>query len=68
MILKIIVLLLIIGAVWYGFKMIGRRNANKQSNDARNDRVEGEEMTACEVCGTYVTASPSNCGRESCPY
>ena len=68
MILKIIVLLLIIGAVWYGFKMIGRRNANKQSNDARNDRVEGEEMTACEVCGTYVTDSPSNCGRESCPY
>ena len=67
MILKIIVLLLIIGAVWYGYKMIGRRNANKQARDARTDRIESEDMTACKVCGTYVTESPSNCRREQCP-
>jgi hypothetical protein len=68
MVMKIIVLLLIIGAVWYGFKMIGRRNINKQAEDARRDRVESEDMSACIVCGTYVTASSSNCGRERCPY
>ena len=68
MILKILVLLLIVGAVWYGFKAIGRRNIKKQTEDARNDRIEGEDMTACEVCGTYVTANPSNCRRETCPY
>ena len=68
MILKILVLLLVVGAVWYGFKAIGRRNMKKQTEDARNDRIEGEDMTACDECGTYVTAKPSNCGRERCPY
>ena len=68
MILKILVLLLVVGAVWYGFKAISGRNIKKQAEDARNDRVEGEDMTACEVCGTYVTTKPSNCGRERCPY
>ena len=51
MILKILVLLLIVGAVWYGFKAIGRRNVKKQTEDARNDRIEGEDMTACDECG-----------------
>jgi len=68
MVLKIIVLLLIIGAVWYGFKMIGARNASKQTRDAKTDRIENEDMTACVVCGTYVTSKPTNCGRERCPY
>ena len=68
MILKILVLLLIVGAVWYGFKVIGRRNMKKQTGDVQNDRIEGEDMTACEACGTYVTAKPSNCGWERCPY
>ncbi|MGB0629201.1 MAG: hypothetical protein ACPGRZ_00775 [Alphaproteobacteria bacterium] len=66
--MKLIVLLLIIGAVWYGFKMIGRRNINKQAEDARRDRVAGEDMTQCAVCGTYVPTSQSDCGREGCPY
>lgn len=68
MIMKIIVLLLIIGAVWYGLKMIGRKNPNKQAQDGRTDRIESEDMTACPVCGTYVTADSSNCGRDQCPY
>ena len=68
MILKILVLLLIVGAVWYGFKVIGRRNMKKQTGDVQNDRIEGEDMTPCEACGTYVTAKPSNCGWERCPY
>ena len=68
MILKLIVLIAIVGAVWYGFKMIGRRNMNRQAEDSQPDRVEGEDMTACSVCGTYVTANPSSCGRDACPY
>ena len=67
MILKILVLLLIVGAVWYGFKVIGRRNMKKQTGDARNDRIEGEDMTACDECRTYVTASRRIAGRR-CPY
>ena len=75
---KILVLILIIGAVWYGFKFLSRRGLgaadqnsqrnigtkqNKDTNDATQD------MESCAVCGTFVpNAVAKNCGRASCPY
>lgn len=68
MILKIVVLIAIIAAVWYGFKMIGRRNISKQREDARKAEEAGETMTACRGCGAYVLESQRDCGRDGCPY
>lgn len=65
MILKWLVLIAIVVAVWYGFKAIGRRNKAKQ---VRRDREEVEQMNACSVCGTYVTSDQSDCGTTGCPY
>tara|TARA_Y100000588_G_scaffold95497_1_gene103542 strand:+ start:631 stop:837 length:207 start_codon:yes stop_codon:yes gene_type:complete len=68
MILKIVVLIAIIATVWYGFKMIGRRNIAKQREDAQKAEDAGETMAACSVCGTYVPESQKDCGRDACPY
>ena len=68
MILKLIVLLLIVGASWCGFKIVGRNVAKKHAEDPRKENQGSEDIKACEICGIFVTASPSKCGRESCPY
>lgn len=68
MIMKWLVLALIVGGVWYGFKAIGRRNKAKQMDAERDAKDTVEDMSACTVCGTYVAANPKSCGRESCPY
>ena len=78
---KLLVLALIIGAVWYGFKFFGhldgpRRRAMKAARAAA-DRVAGgraepaaaQDMERCETCGDFVArGSATSCGREACPY
>lgn len=66
MIMKYVVLAAIIAAVWYGFKIVARRNKAKQMEEARRESVE--DMTSCPVCGVYVTPEQGDCGREACPY
>ena len=75
---KLLVLAAIIGAVWYGYKWIGRldkvrRHKVERDSGAGNGGgkgVEGpEEMIACRVCGVYVAAQGAqSCGRDDCPY
>ena len=79
---KILLLALVIGAVWYGFKFFGRLDGAKDrvAKAARKaaDRVTGgaepadaaaQDMERCETCGDFVAAgSASPCGREACPY
>ncbi len=75
---KILVLILIIAAVWYGFKFIARRNQNvgsqqppkhiRSAKQEASDEVT-QDMESCTVCGTFVpNASAKNCGRDACPY
>ena len=75
---KIIVLLLIIMVVWYGFKVVARRGQSvgrdktgeklgKDRDDASRDTVH--DMERCRVCGTFVPAAAARaCGRDGCPY
>ena len=70
---KILVLIVIVMAVWYGFKIFGRgRNvsgggsARKQAGQEKADA--SLEMKPCEVCGDYVAAGASSCGRDDCPF
>jgi uncharacterized protein len=75
---KILVLILIIAAVWYGFKFIARRNQNvgarqpKRHIGSDNGEASGsttQDMESCSVCGTFVpNTSAKSCGREACPY
>ena len=69
---KIVVLIVIIVAVWYGFKLITRgRNVTTGGEQklAGQEKPDGSlEMKPCEVCGDYVAAGARSCGRDDCPY
>jgi uncharacterized protein len=68
---KLLVLAAIIAAVWYGFKIIGRRNqATPVARDDIDDgRITAEETVECRACGTYVVSDGAvSCGRADCPY
>ena len=68
---KLLVLAAIIAAVWYGFKIIARRNqATPVADDKADDgRIAAEETVQCAACGTYVVQTGAvSCGRADCPY
>jgi len=73
---KLAVLILIVLAIWYGFKYVGKLDqARKQSQANRPRRTAGgnspevEDTVQCPVCGAYVVAkTTSPCERPDCPY
>jgi uncharacterized protein len=77
---KLLVLVVVILAVWYGFKYVGRveqvRQTLKRARDAAQARsrggprtIEAEDMVKCRACGTYVAAAgATRCGRSDCPW
>jgi hypothetical protein len=68
MIMKYLVLAAIVAIVWYGFKAISRRNKLQNAEDQRKSKDPVEDMTACGVCGTFVTPKQGNCGKDGCRY
>ena len=81
---KLLLLALLVGAVWYGFKYVGRfdaarkrvaKAARKAAQRAAVETAEPEpepeaqDMERCATCGDYVAVTvASSCGREACPY
>ena len=69
---KILVLIVIIVAVWYGFKLFTRgRNVATGGEQKEAGQVKPDaslEMKPCRVCGDYVAAGTKSCGRGDCPY
>ena len=71
---KLIVLIAIVVAVWYGFKFVSRLDKQRKTRlkTARKTDSEPEavgQMVKCEVCDAYVAqGAASNCGRADCPY
>jgi len=69
---KLIVLALIIGAVWYGFKLFGRGRVvggPQKREDVGRDETGAVDMTKCSVCGDFVpSGSATDCGRTGCPF
>ena len=69
---KLILLVVVILGVWYGFKLFGRleQNRKRQISERREqDSEETGKMEQCKICETYVLASSAaNCGKEGCPY
>lgn len=73
---KLAVLVAIVLAVWYGFKLVGRLDqARKQQGGEKPPRRAGgtspeiEDTVQCPVCKAYVVAkSAGPCDRPDCPY
>ncbi len=73
---KLLVLVLIVGGVWYGFRWLSQRDAlagkhaRKATKAASRPKIpDAEDMVKCPVCGVYVSSGTgASCGREGCPY
>ena len=70
---KILVLAVIIAAVWYGFKFVGRLQAKRQEElkDARRegDSKDAGDMVKCPQCAAFVVAGgAAKCSKSECPY
>jgi uncharacterized protein len=72
---KILLLVAVIAAVWYGFKMFSRLEAAKREREKvaderdENSGPRTEELVQCPVCEAYVPSQhPTSCGRSDCPY
>ncbi len=69
---KLLVLAIIVGVVWYGFKWIGQAQARaqKQAQDkgsATKANDGGIDTVACRKCGTYYDQSKGDlCGGQRC--
>ena len=75
---KLAVLIGIVVAVWYGFKLVGRldqarkqqrRGGSPTQRDSGGKAPEVEDTVQCPVCRAYVVAkSAGPCDRPDCPY
>ncbi|MGH6962164.1 MAG: hypothetical protein ACREE7_16915 [Dongiaceae bacterium] len=73
---KILVLVLVVLAVWYGFRLIGQLDRQRKELARRNrDKPAAragagiEDMIKCGACGTYLPAhGAASCGKADCPY
>jgi hypothetical protein len=75
---KLIVLVGIIIAVWYGFRFLGtvervrrqaERVAKQRPRQRRADVANVEDTLKCRICGAYVPArQPTRCSRSDCPF
>ncbi len=78
---KLLFTVAVIMIVWYGFKWLGRvqaqRNAEVKGKPADSGRktprgaatAQVEDMVECATCGSFVPArGATNCGQAGCPY
>ncbi len=78
---KLLFTVAVILIVWYGFKWLGRvqaqRNAGIKRKPAESGRqapksagaAQVEDMVECATCGSFVPArGATNCGQAGCPY
>ena len=75
---KLILLIVIIYAVWRGFRFLGAVEKVRQRSDStprpaqekrRADVANVEDTLKCRVCGAYVPArQPGRCNRADCPF
>ena len=66
---KLILLILLGFAVWYGVRWLNRPAAKivRRPSAAPRPPPAVEDLTACRTCGAYVAASARACGKAGCP-
>jgi len=78
MFLKILLTIVAVAIIWFGFKYLGRvaeLRARKEEREAEKPRFEpvrnGEsvqDLVKCRVCSAYRSPKSGSCGRGDCPY
>jgi uncharacterized protein len=70
---KLLILIAIVTAVWYGFRFIGkiaaeRKALQREAQRRRPARRNVQDMVKCALCGDYVPASGvGSCANANCP-
>jgi len=78
---KLLLLAVVVVAVWYGFRHLGRGEGGLRSRPRRNSASAGsqagagapdkpraiEDMVRCAVCGAFQTRGAAPCERADCP-
>ena len=67
---KILLLLLVIGAVIIGTRIAGRIARDKAEREKPPERSERTtDLSACPACGVFLSPGVAkDCGRAGCPY
>lgn len=70
---KIVILVLVVAVVWFGFRYLTRVAELVIRRDGPpgpgREAAPTETMTECRVCGVWQPSrSASSCGRPDCPY
>jgi hypothetical protein len=74
---KLLVLVAIISAIWFAFRLIGqldrnrREAARKEKEQVRVNRPRSsqvDDMVKCAVCGTFTARGGKSCGKAGCPF
>jgi len=75
MLVKLLILIAVIVAVWKGFGLLRRLSDARaapppgRTRSRDDDRAPVAELTQCRVCGTYVSPRDGvSCEREGCPH
>lgn len=76
MIWKIVFTVIVIAAVWFGYRMLTRMGGNPTGQIGQNRSAsvddtsdKSEDMEQCAVCESYVPRfGAQSCGRDDCPY
>jgi len=74
---KVLVLIAIISAIWFGFRLLGqiergRREAERRAKE--QGRVQAKQsrpvadMVQCKVCGAFTAPASKSCGKTGCPF
>ena len=74
---KLLVLVAIISAIWFGFRLLGqidrsrREAARKEKEQARVQPKQSrqvDDMVKCAVCGAFSARGSKSCGKVGCPF
>ena len=67
---KLVLLVLLGFAVWYGMRWLNRAPptiVRRRQAPSPGPQQAVEDLTACPTCGAYVAASARGCGNPGCP-
>jgi hypothetical protein len=66
---KLVVLILVIAAVWIGYRWLNgpARELPRRRSVHPRPALHAEDLALCGVCRAYVAAAAPGCGRPDCP-
>jgi len=71
---KVIFTILIVIAVWQGFKFFTRLSEQRDKRAKMADKKPDpappgvEDMVKCSLCESYVARGSKSCGKDGCPF